>query len=265
MLIMDTPDILKQIMEKRKERLAIEKMERPLTHIRQEIAALPSPPSFRRAMEKKGLSIIGEIKKASPSKGLIREEFNPVELAAQYEGNVEALSVLTEKDFFKGHPGYLAAVHERTALPLLRKDFILDSYQIYEARVLGASCVLLIVAVLDDARLEEFLGVAHALAMDALVEVHDEEEMTRAVQSGSRIIGINNRNLRTFGVDLGTTVRLSGMAPEGKLLVSESGIQTGNDVKALGRRIDGILAGEAFMRAGCISEKAREFKEAYDS
>ena len=188
-----------------------------------------------------------------------------MELAAQYEGNVDALSVLTEQDFFRGHPGYLSAIHERTALPLLRKDFILDSYQIYEARALGASCVLLITAILNDDMLEEFLGIAHSLSLDALVEVHDEEEMARAVRSSSKIIGINNRNLRTFEVDLGTTARLSGMVPEGRLIVSESGIQTGDDIKKLGGRIDGILAGEVFMRAGSISDKAREFKEAYDS
>lgn len=262
---MDTPDILKRIVEKRRERLDVEKKEKPLDAMRQEIATLPSPPSFYRAIGKRGLSIIGEVKKASPSKGVIREEFNPVELAAQYEGNVDALSVLTEQDFFKGHPGYLSAIHERTVLPLLRKDFILDSYQIYEARALGASCVLLITAILNDDMLEEFLGIAHSLCLDALVEVHDEEEMARAIRSSSKIIGINNRNLRTFEVDLGTTARLSGMAPEGRLIVSESGIQTGDDIKKLGGRIDGILAGEVFMRAGSISDKAREFKEAYDS
>jgi indole-3-glycerol phosphate synthase len=260
---MSTPDILKRILEKRLKRLEAEKEAAPLEELARKAESMPAPRSFREALTKPELSIIGEIKKASPSKGIIRADFDPVRLAAQYDGNVDALSVLTEQDFFGGHPGYLQAVHEKSDLPILRKDFIIDRYQVYEARVLGASCILLIVALLDDIRLRELLGTAEALSMDALVEVHDEEKMTRAAACGAGIIGINNRNLRTFEVDLDTTARLAQSAPAGCILVSESGIQSGEDVKRLGRRIDGILAGEVFMRAASIAEKAKELKDAY--
>jgi len=262
---MYTPDILKKIIEKRLKRLEAEKRAKPIEELIREVESLPAPPSFRKALIKPGLSINGEIKKASPSKGIIRTDFDPVELAAQYGENVDALSVLTEQDFFEGDPGYLQAVHEKSDLPILRKDFIIDRYQVYEARALGASCILLIMALLDNVTLNKLLEIAEWLSLDALVEVHHEEEMARAAACGARIIGINNRNLRTFEVDLGTTARLARMAPEDCILVSESGIQSGEDVKRLGRRIDGILAGEVFMRAASIAGKAKELKDAYDS
>lgn len=262
---MGTPDILKKIVLARAKRLREEMAERSLVSIKETITGLPTPPSFYQAIAKKGLTIIGEIKQASPSKGIIREAFDPVTLALQYDTCVDVISVLTEQDYFKGHAKYLSAISERSVLPLLRKDFILDPYQIYEARALGASSVLLITAILTDDSLKGFLALTQQLAMDALVEVHDEEELKMALGCGASIIGINNRDLHTFEVDLLTTKRLADQIPNGILIVSESGIHSGADVKLLGKRVNGILVGESFMVANVIAEKAKELKEAYDS
>lgn len=222
--------------------------------------------SFMDAMQRPGLSIIGEIKKASPSKGIIRENFDPVVIAKEYEQAVDALSVLTEEHFFLGHPKYLERVHEAVGLPILRKDFIIEPVQIYEAKVLGASCVLLIVAILTDKELYSLLEISRVLDMEVLVEVHTREEVARALGAGAKMIGINNRNLEDFSISLQTTLTLSQHIPGDILTVSESGIHTGEDIALLKEaKIDGILVGESFMKAASIPERAKEFRDAYEA
>lgn len=221
--------------------------------------------SFYDTMAKDGLSIIGEVKKASPSRGIIKENFNPVEIAKEYEGSVDAVSVLTEEDYFMGSPAYLRDIHKEVSLPLLRKDFIISPLQVLEAGELGASAVLLIVAVLKESCiLREYIQLTKGLGMDALVEVHNKEELETALSAGADIVGINNRNLLDFSEDIFTTVRLSEEVPKGVLVISESSIHTPEDIKILkSAKVNGILVGESFMRSGDITKKAKEFKDAY--
>lgn len=220
--------------------------------------------SFRDAISKSGLSIIGEIKKASPSRGLIRTEFDPVALAREYEWAVDAISVLTEEHFFQGNNKYLKEVHKTVLLPLLRKDFIISPLQIFEAKELGASAVLLITAILEKNVLRDFIQLAKGLKLDALVEVHDERELETALETGAEIIGINNRNLYDFSEDINNTVRLKKKIPSDKLVVSESAIHTTHDIKILKNAgVNAILVGESFMKAADIKLKAREFRDAY--
>ncbi len=232
----------------------------------EKITSLPERPSFYEAIEKDGLSIIGEIKKASPSKGLIREAFNPIALADSYKNVVDALSVLTEEDYFQGHDKYLRDVSKRVAIPTLCKDFILDDIQLYHAKSLGASCVLLIVAILEDKQLIDFIKLAKKLGMDALVEVHTHKEIERAVCAGAKIIGINNRDLTSFKEDVTTTLRLRPFVPDDCLVVSESGIRGAEEIDKLrDSHIDGILVGESFMRCKDIGEKVKELRDAYET
>ncbi len=223
--------------------------------------------SFYDALAQPGLSIIGEIKKASPSKGVIREYFNPVTLALEYENHVEAISVLTEEHFFQGSLDYLYGVHQTVPLPLICKDFIIDPVQIDMANALGASCILLIAAILSKEELQDYLLYAKSLGMDALVEVHTEEELEKVLQTDATIIGINNRNLKDFVTDLNTTIDLSKMIPSTHLVVSESGIYTGEDITFISSqaKIDAVLVGESFMRASDISAHAKELKDGYQS
>jgi len=223
-------------------------------------------PSFYDALAKKGLSIIGEVKKASPSRGVIKEDFNPVEIAKEYEKAVDAISVLTEEHFFMGSPNYLKNIHNEVSIPVLRKDFIISPLQIFEARELGASAVLLIVALLKDKRvLREFIDIAHGINIDALVEVHNENELEIALCAGARIVGINNRNLLDFSEDINTTVRLSKMVPDEVLAVSESSIHTSDDIKIIRETgVCAVLVGESFMRCDDIVKKAEVFKKAYE-
>ena len=196
-----------------------------------------------------------------PSKGIIRENFNYIEIAKEYEKAVDTISVLTEEDFFKGSPLYLNEISKEVKIPLLRKDFIVDDIQIYEARALGASTVLLIAGILDEETLKSYINISRKLGMEPLVEIHDEEEGEKALAAGSRIIGVNNRDLKTFHIDLRTTLRLGKMIPNDRLLISESGIDTIDDIKLLKEaEIDGILVGESFMKTGDIVAKAKEFK-----
>ncbi|HOQ16459.1 MAG: indole-3-glycerol phosphate synthase TrpC [Epulopiscium sp.] len=258
--------ILNKIVERKKESLNQLKKKASIAYFERLTDKKEIPLSFYKAMEKPGLSIIGEVKKASPSKGIIRQEFNPVEIAKEYESSVDAISVLTEEEFFLGSPRYLKEIHGEVKLPLLRKDFIIDPIQIYEARALGASAVLLIAAILDDIQLREFISLTHSLDMDALVEVHDEDELERALNTNAVIIGINNRNLKDFSVDINTTIKLSREIPKDKLIISESGIFTGEDIMKLKKaNIDGILVGESFMKSEDINKKAKEFKDAYNA
>ncbi len=215
---------------------------------------------FKKAIsEPEGIALIAEIKKASPSAGVLREDFDPVRIAKEYEVGADAISVLTEEDFFKGSLNILFEVKGVTSKPVLAKDFFIDEYQIYEAKLSGADSILLIVRILEEDTLSNFLQISRGLGMDCLVEVHNEIELKKAISSGTEIIGINNRNLENFKVDLKVTERLSGMVPEDKLIVSESGINTRADVEFLiSLGVNAILVGEAFMRAENIPAKVRE-------
>ena len=208
-----------------------------------------------------GVKIISEIKRASPSRGVIRDDFDHFSIAREYEDSgAFALSVLTDRRFFGGDISYLSDIRTRSALPILRKDFTIDPYQVYEARCHGADLVLLIVAVLDRGRIEEYHSLARSLGMNCIVEVHGEEELETALLAGSEIIGINNRDLRTFDVSLDTSRRLSGMVPEGKIIISESGISSVGDMEGLmACGIDTFLIGETFMKAESPGEALRGF------
>lgn len=221
--------------------------------------------SFYNSISKPGLSIIGEIKKVSPSKGVIKEDFNHLKLAKSYENHVEALSILTEQDFFKGNLDFLYDINQYVKLPLLCKDFIINKTQIDMAHGLGASCVLLIASILNKKQLQEYICYASSLGMDVLVEVHTMWELDKVLQTDAKIIGINNRNLTNFTVDLNTTISLSKMIPKTRLVVSESGIYTGEDIEFISSRakIDGVLVGESFMRASNIADHAKELRDGF--
>lgn len=257
--------ILDEIVAKKKIRLAERKYKPDIKRL-YEVTDKNNRANFYDALAKPPLSIIGEIKKASPSRGLIKVDFNPKELAKEYEKCVDAISVLTEEDYFMGSGKYLTEVHKAVKLPLLRKDFIISHNQILEAAELGASAVLLIVAVLKDSRvLGEFIDLAAALGMDALVEVHNPQELEIALKADAEIIGINNRNLLDFTEDIYTTVRLRELVPKDKLVVSESSIHTADDIAILSKAdINAVLVGESFMKSGNITEKAAEFRRAYE-
>jgi len=221
---------------------------------------LPVPRRFREAIARPNrISLIAEMKKASPSKGLIRERFDPVEIAEAYEtAGVSAISVLTEANHFLGDPSYLSITRNHSKRPLLRKDFIVDPIQIPESRILGADAILLIVAALEKKVLADFLKLARELSLDALVEVHDEGELQTALEAGADAIGINNRNLNTFEVNLQTTFDLIPKIPDGIVTVSESGIFSSLDVGLLRDvGVDAVLVGEAFMRADNVVAAVR--------
>ena len=205
-------------------------------------------------------AVIAEVKKASPSKGVIRPDFRPADIAVSYEfGGAACLSVLTDVDFFQGADDYLRQAREACTLPVLRKDFTVDPYQIYEARVLGADCILLIVAALDDGQLVDLSGLAMQLGMDVLVEVHDIDELERALQVPVPLVGINNRNLRTFEVSLDTTLAMKDAVPKDRLLVTESGIVVPEDVATMrDAGVNAFLVGETFMRAEEPGEALRQ-------
>jgi indole-3-glycerol phosphate synthase len=249
-------DFLSEVMARGRERLRAARRERPLEAMRERAleARRDAPPHALRAAlaNSDRINVIAEIKRASPSKGVIRESADPGEVARAYaSGGAAAVSVLTEGDYFKGSLGDLSAARAAVALPILRKDFVFDEYQLYESAAAGTDAVLLIASALDDSRLASLREVAEGeLALDALVEVHDAAEMRRASACGARLIGVNNRNLRTLEVSLGVSVDLSRVAPAGALLVSESGLGSGDALrrlKALG--YNGFLIGESLMRA----------------
>lgn len=206
---------------------------------------------FRERLAAPGISFICEVKKASPSKGLIAENFPYLQIASEYEeAGAAAISVLTEPDYFMGNDEYLRQIASERNIPVLRKDFTVDEYQIYEAKILGASAVLLICAIIDDNQLKTFLETAHRLGLSALVEAHDEEEVRRAVAAGAGIIGVNNRDLKTFNVDINNSIKLRELVPEGVVFVSESGIRNRDDVENLRKNgTDAVLIGETLMRA----------------
>jgi indole-3-glycerol phosphate synthase len=260
----DTPDILKKIINRKAEEVAARAEQLPLEQLRVRLEDTAPTRGFVEAIESKILAdeaaVIAEIKKASPSKGVLRVDFRPAEIAASYErGGAACLSVLTDVDFFQGSDDYLKQARAACSLPVLRKDFVIDPYQVYEARAIGADCILLIVACLSDAQLSELSGLAHKLGLDVLVEVHDGEELARALSLDTRLIGINNRNLRTFEVSLQTTIELLSNIPEDRIVVTESGIHTPADVALmLSHDVCTFLVGEAFMRAENPGERLAE-------
>ena len=253
--------ILDRIVERKKMRL--KELNLDIKLLKEKAEGAESRSSFIEALQKGGLSIIGEVKRASPSKGLIKENFDPLELAVKYENCVDAVSVLTEENFFLGSSEYLKKITDEVGIPALRKDFIIDEVQIYEAKILGASAILLIVAILDEKILKKFIKIVEKLGMDALIEVHTKEEVETALRAGAEIIGINNRDLKTFKVDLNTTIELAKLIPKDKVIVSESGIKDEMDIEKLKKAgIDGVLIGEIFMRCDDIGELAGKFKDA---
>lgn len=260
----DTPDILKTILATKQQEVARRKINAPIAMLEEIASGVERPRGFANALQYRMLikkpAIIAEIKKASPSQGVIRENFQPVAIARDYAMNgATCLSVLTDKEYFQGSEAYLEMVRKSCPLPVLRKDFMIDAYQIYEARALGADCILLIVAALEDKLMHELAELATKLGMDVLVEVHDGEELQRALSLDTKLIGINNRNLRTFVTNLQTTLELKTAIPDDRLIITESGIHTTEDVQLmLNNNIYGFLVGEAFMRVEQSGQKMRE-------
>ncbi|MDH3325509.1 MAG: indole-3-glycerol phosphate synthase TrpC [Gammaproteobacteria bacterium] len=251
----DTPDILKKILDRKVEEIIFRSKQVSLSQMKEAISGALPVRGFINAIDERMSNlrpaVIAEIKKASPSKGVIRENFNPAEIAKSYEkGGATCLSVLTDVDFFQGADSYLMQARNACELPVLRKDFTIDPYQIYEARLMGADCILLIVSALTDEQLSEFSELAEELGLDVLVEVHDGAELERALKLNTRLIGINNRNLRTFEVCLGTTLDLLVDVPADRIIVTESGILAPEDVHVMTQNnVLTFLVGEAFMRA----------------
>lgn len=248
-------DILERILARKAEEVAARKLARPLAELMARAPDAPTTRGFEAALRARVRAgqpgVIAEIKKASPSKGLIRADFDPAAIARSYaSAGTACLSVLTDEDFFQGHDRYLQQARAACALPALRKDFTIDAYQIHEARALGADCILLIVAALPDTRLGEFTDLALGMGIDVLMEVHDGEELTRALTTRASLIGINNRSLRSFETSLDTTLGLKERVPADRLLVTESGIATRVDVERMrAAGVHAFLVGEAFMRA----------------
>ena len=245
---------LDKIVETKAEVIKVQKTLFTIEDIKNQIEEASTTRGFISAIERKNqsneISVIAEIKKASPSKGVIRDQFNPIEIAKQYEqGGATCLSILTDEEYFQGSLDYLKEIRASVDLPLLRKDFIIDDYQIYQSKVYGADCILLIVSALSDSQLKEFKDIAESLGLDVLVEIHNEEELQRIIPLNFPLIGINNRNLSTFEVNLETTKRLSTDLKD-KLIVSESGIKTKDDIdQILSYKVLNFLVGESFMRA----------------
>ena len=251
----DTPDILVKILQRKQEEIAARSAKSALAEQRLKAADAMPVRGFVDSMRKRiaagDPAVIAEIKKASPSKGLLREHFVPAEIAQQYQqGGAACLSILTDQDFFQGHEQYLMEARAACELPVIRKDFIVDPYQVYEARAIHADCILLIVAALEDAQMEDLCGLAQELGMDVLVEVHDRAELERALPLNLPLMGINNRNLRTFETSLQTTLDLLAPIPEASIVVTESGIHSQADVQLMRQhQVNAFLVGEAFMRA----------------
>lgn len=245
--------ILDQLAASTKKRVEQRKKEISFESVKERARALPAATGFpfERALAVAGMSFICEVKKASPSKGLIAPDFPYLQIAKEYEAaGASAISVLTEPEYFLGSDRYLKEIAQEVSIPVLRKDFTVDAYQIYEAKLLGASAVLLICALLDEETLKSFLDTAHCLGLSALVETHDEQEVETAVRVGARIIGVNNRDLKTFTVDVNNSVRLRSLIPAEKIYVSESGIRNAADVGILYQNgTNAVLIGETLMRS----------------
>ena len=243
--------ILKKIVENTRENLKAKKAKLSLEDVKSSLKELDLPKSnFKSSISNKDEAIIAEIKKASPSAGVISENFNPAEKAKEYESvGAAALSILTEEDFFQGSIDYLKAVKRTTSLPILRKDFIIDEYQIYESKLIGADCILLIASILSDLQIEEFVKIAKKLELDYLIEIHDEKELKRVELYKDALIGVNNRNLNTFEVDLDNSIRLKNLFKEKNIFIAESGIKSIDDINYLKlHNINVFLIGESLMR-----------------
>ena len=260
----DTPDILKKIVARKREEIAERSAKVSIEELKAQLDGASPPRGFVQAIRDKiaagQAGVIAEIKKASPSKGVIREDFVPEQIARSYEqGGAACLSVLTDIDFFQGGDDYLKQARAACTLPVIRKDFIIDPYQVVEARVIGADCILLIAACLEDEQMKALAELANSLGMDVLIEVHDEEELARSLSLNQALVGINNRNLRTFEVSLDTTLRMLDQIPADRIVVTESGIHTPDDVKLMREhKVNAFLVGEAFMRAEEPGEKLAE-------
>ena len=261
----DLPDILKTIVARKREEVSAARSAMPLATLKRRVAELEEPPrgfarSLRASVESGWTTVIAEVKKGSPSKGVIRADFDPISIAEIYEKHGAAcLSVLTDEKFFLGHLRYLGLIREQVHLPLLRKDFLYDPYQLWEAREAGADAVLLIAAMLEPAQLADLAAEAGEIGLDVLLEIHDERELEMALQVPVELVGINNRNLRTFQVDLAVTERLAPLIPTDRLVVAESGIAGRVDVtrlQAAGAKV--FLVGETLMRSTDIGAKLDE-------
>lgn len=260
-------NILEEIAGKTMERIDLEKQKNPLETVRREAEQVHQDRkaqdfAFERALAEEGMSFICEVKKASPSKGLIAPDFPYLDIAAEYEAaGASAISCLTEPFYFQGRDTYLQEIADAVKIPVLRKDFTVDEYMIYQAKALGAGAVLLICAILDDAQLFAYGQLARELGLSALVEAHSEEEVERALKSGARIVGVNNRDLKTFQVDITTSARLRRMVPPEILFVSESGIRGAEDIHSLRQNgTDAVLIGETLMRSGDKKALLAEWK-----
>ena len=251
----DRPDILQRILATKQQELSERRAQRSIDELQQQAHHVSPPRGFvaalRRRVQQGGMGVIAEIKKASPSKGVIRNDFNVVEIARSYQaGGASCLSVLTDSEYFQGHEVFLTQARAACSLPVIRKDFIVDPYQVVEARAIGADCILLIVAALSDEDLASLYAAARAQGMDVLVEVHDGDELERALRLDLDLVGINNRNLRTFETSLETTIELLPRVPDGCMVVTESGIHSRADVELMrDNDVHAFLVGEAFMRA----------------
>lgn len=265
---MQTPTILRKILDRKLQEVAACKSQRGMEALMDDIALQAEPRGFVTAIQRKlaasQSAVIAEVKKASPSKGVIRENFDPAQIAVSYEsGGAACLSVLTDIDFFQGANAYLQQARAACSLPVIRKDFIIDEYQVYEARAMGADCILLIVAALDDAQMQALDQCARRLGLDVLVEVHDHGELLRALRLDNTLLGINNRDLNTFSTSLATTYDLLAHIPDDRIVVTESGIHTVDDVNAMRKHeVNTFLVGEAFMRA---EEPGQELRRLFSS
>ncbi len=255
--------ILDKIAERTKIRVAQYKEKISFAEIKQQALSLPRGNfAFEAALKKSELSFICECKKASPSKGLIAENFPYLDIAKEYEAaGADCLSILTEPEFFLGDDKFLSEISAQVTIPCLRKDFVVDEYMIYQAKILGASALLLICAILDDERLKNFIATCDALGLSALVEAHDEGEIKRAISCGARVIGVNNRNLKDFSVDMDNAKKLRELVPREIIFVSESGVQSAEDIKKI-RELgaDAVLIGEVLMRAADKKSKLNELQ-----
>ena len=256
--------MLDEIVLKTKERLEEAKKNKSFNELKEEVASLDINLDFpfEKALASEGLSIIAEVKKASPSKGLIAEEFDYLAIAKEYESaGVSAISVLTEPYFFKGSNDYLKEIACEVDVPILRKDFTIDPYMIYEAKIIGASAVLLIVSILSDDELRYYLEIADLLGLSAIVETHDRKEIKRALDAGARIIGVNNRDLKNFTVNINNSIELCRLVPSDVLFISESGIKTKEDtLKLIENDVDAVLIGETLMKSDDKKSLIQEFK-----
>lgn len=262
-----TPDILKKIIKRKAEEVAERQQRTAIEQLTDSLSQASPVRGFVNAIEQKisqgKAGVIAEVKKASPSKGVIREYFKPAEIAQSYaQAGAACLSVLTDIDFFQGADEYLQQARAACQLPVIRKDFFIDPYQVYEARSLGADCILLIAACLSDVQMSELNNIAANLGMDVLIEVHNAEELQRALPLNNRLIGINNRNLRSFETSLNTTIDLLKQIPEDRIVVTESGIHTQENVQLMQQNgVNAFLVGEAFMRADNPGTKLAELFE----